>query len=99
MKYLARTGDFIQINISEWVYINMNNPENYKIYYNDTVYADGSSLTHYYIKLSDIACIYKTGPPHGYKVYIETTYGLTHEFSGSITTTSLLHLELNAALV
>ena len=99
MKYLGRKGNFIQINIDEWVKINMQNPENYKLYYGDnTVYLDGNSLSQFYLKFSDIGCVYITNPGFGYKLYIETQNGNIHEFIGSNTTIAYLNLELNALL-
>ena len=98
MKYFNRMGDFLQINIDEWFAVNMQKPGSYKISYRDVSRVDCECMDKYCMRISDIACIYKTNPRLGFKLYIETNNEILHEFVGSITTIGYLFQELNLVL-
>lgn len=98
MKYFQRMGDFLQINVDEWFTINMQKPESYKISYRNISSVDGICIDKYCLRISDIACIYKTNPSIGFKLFIETKNEIVHEFVGSVTTIGYMFQELNSVL-
>ena len=96
MKFLNLSGDYIILDISEWVKINHSDASAYKIYSGANPLYDGSSIDKYYLKLEDVTSIITTTQAYGNCLYIETIQGYTHEFIGGITHVGYLHAVLKS---
>jgi hypothetical protein len=85
MKFLNQSGDFILLDISEWVKLNHSDASSYRIYSGENAIYDGSTIDKYYLKMNDVTSIIKTTQAYGNCLYIETVQGYTHEFIGALT--------------